>query len=99
MSLKRQGSTNLAKIKIKIKKRKKKKEKAFPAVGIACTKALRYDPAVVSGSLNISALKILLPSQHLSACAAHNCASALPEYLPSPGVRILLISFKPQCLL
>lgn len=55
---------------------------------IACAKALRYDPALVSGSLNIFALEILLPPQKLSAGAIHNLAGTRPECLLSPGVWI-----------
>lgn len=74
MSLKRQSSINLS----LHPPPKKRKESAFPTEGITCAKAL----SIISGSLNISASEILLPSQDLSAYATHDLARALPEGLP-----------------
>lgn len=59
-------------------------------MGTACAKALRYDPAVVSGFLNIVALQILLPSEDQSACATQTSLepcqnTSLPRSLNSPN--------------
>lgn len=67
MSLKRQGSINLA------KKKKKGKKRAWLAVGITHAKALRYDSALVSDSQYFCLGDSFTISGSISLCPSYAC--------------------------